>query len=170
MKSRPNAIILPALFLLGIMSAVPCHASLPTSSVGAIRTTAKNDPVQILSCDGSFRNGDRSDSYVVTTRAFNRYDYDLVEYDVHYRFFDVAHHLIYEQTWMYARDLGGDELDVSPGDQTAASDFIPSLTVANMNIIAGLDCKVVSAKFADSSTWKATAPWHGKVYHYRAHS
>lgn len=137
----------------------------PASALSALRprTIRSNSS----GCDGSFRNGDRSDSYDVATRAFNRYDYDLVEYDVHYRFFDVAHHLIYEQTWSYTRDLGGDELDVSPGDQTAASGFIPYLTVANMNIITGLDCKVVSAKFADSSTWKSAAPWHGKVYHSR---
>lgn len=163
MRAASKAIVLTALCILGITFTV--RASLPTSSVGAIRTTAKNDPVQILSCKGTFPNG-RSGNYVVSTRAFNRYDFDLVEYDVHYRFFDIAHHLIYEQTWTYTKDLGDDDLDVAPGGQTASSGLLGySMGIDNMNLITALDCKIESAKFADSSMWKATAPWHGKVYH-----
>lgn len=153
---------------LSFASTVPGRASLPNSSVGIVRFTAKNDPVQILSCDGSFSGPTRSGNYVVSTRAFNRYNYDLVGYEVHYRFFDVAHHLVFEQTWTYDKDLGGDNLDVAAGDQTAASGLLGySMDIDNMNLISSLDCKVVSAKFADSSMWKSDAPWHGKVYHSR---
>jgi hypothetical protein len=149
---------LSGLVLLGVASTVPARASLPSSSVGTVRITAKNDPVQILSCNGAFVDAARSE-YTVRTFAFNRYDYDLVEYEVHYRFFDVAHHLIYEQTSAYTNDLGKDALDVAPGDQTAAiSDFGSVTFIDNINLISSLDCKVVSAKFADSSTWKSAAP------------